>query len=68
MNNDERCGTCRFFHRDNANVRQGFCRVRAPAVFPVAAQGPIGATLQFASSFPPTQEVHWCGEWNARLH
>jgi len=65
--NDQHCGNCKFFARDPGNMKQGFCRLRPPAVFPVPMQQVAGMTLNFIGQWPPVQETHWCGEWKPKL-
>jgi len=69
MQNGERCGNCKFYGIDPQNVRQGFCRLKPPAIFPVQAAGHGGmqVQLQFLSQYPPVQEGQWCGEWKLKL-
>jgi len=67
-NNGERCGNCKFYAVDPQNVRQGFCRLKPPAVFPIPSAGSAGMMqLQFISQWPPVQEPQWCGEWKLKL-
>ena len=63
MNNDQRCGICKFYLANPQDLRQGFCRIKPPLVFPI----PINNALQFISQWPPVQEGQWCGEWKAKL-
>ncbi len=76
--NAERCGTCRFYNRDNETTRdlqsdwplheedhEATCRRFPPVRGDADYFGtlPGAGVLRDAYSGPTVQTVSWCGEW-----